>query len=371
MGFSDLQNAVFWLIAILALALLGLGWGAAALPLDYETRTLLPALHMSLGLTAGALILVQLLLGFLGLAFARGAEPRSWRTTARSVIRQSIYVIVAILAASGAGQTALSGTPLVFWGAALPDFLTPDPDLAATLENVHRLAAYLSAAALAAYGLLAIAGLVASSGGSTALVAQEAAPVPTGAAAIAQPLSKRLRLTGWAVFWIQFVLAFFSAPLLLFGLAGRQISPDVHTIWHAIHWGFAGLGLLILALMLSLYYTRAARMIAGAPGAYLGETPSMAFGFLGASVVVNVLGVLVSFVGVFLSVVLLVGKTVSQPPGIAITDPNKIIRALDVFVLLVNINLLFANFIGAAAAAWLSNQALRARHRFAGIKDDD
>ncbi len=62
---------------------------------------------------------------------------------------------------------------------------------------------------------------------------------------------------------------------------------------------------------------------------------------------------------------MLIGKTVSQPPGIAITDPNKIVRALDVFVLLVNINLLFGHFTGAAVASWLSNHALRARHRFA------
>jgi len=78
--------------------------------------------------------------------------------------------------------------------------------------------------------------------------------------------------------------------------------------------------------------------------------------------------VLVSFVGVGLSVALMIGKTVSQPPGIAITDPNKIVRALDVFVLLVNINLLFGHFIGASMAAWLSNQALRARHRFAASR---
>jgi len=68
-------------------------------------------------------------------------------------------------------------------------------------------------------------------------------------------------------------------------------------------------------------------------------------------------------VGVALSVALLIGKTVSQPPGIAITDPNKIIRALDVFVLMANFNLLFAHFIGFAITAWLSVSALKARHQ--------
>jgi Protein of unknown function (DUF3611) len=46
-------------------------------------------------------------------------------------------------------------------------------------------------------------------------------------------------------------------------------------------------------------------------------------------------------------------KTVSQPPGIAITDPSKIVRALDVFILIVNFDLLVAHFIGVGTALWL------------------
>ncbi|MGD9541112.1 MAG: DUF3611 family protein, partial [Methylocystis sp.] len=87
--------------------------------------------------------------------------------------------------------------------------------------------------------------------------------------------------------------------------------------------------------------------------------------FLGVGSLVNVLGAIVSFIGVGLSIALLVAKTVSQPPGIAITDPDKIVRALDIFVLMANFNLLVAHFIGAGASVWLSMEALKARHRFA------
>ncbi len=76
------------------------------------------------------------------------------------------------------------------------------------------------------------------------------------------------------------------------------------------------------------------------------------------------MGTLVSFAGIGQGVALLIGKTVSQPPGIAITDPQKIIRALDVFVLLANFNLLFAHFIGRAIASWLTISVLRARHQY-------
>ena len=50
---------------------------------------------------------------------------------------------------------------------------------------------------------------------------------------------------------------------------------------------------------------------------------------------------------------MLIAKTVSQPPGMAITNPNRIVRALDVFVVLANINLITAHFVGAAISMWL------------------
>ena len=49
----------------------------------------------------------------------------------------------------------------------------------------------------------------------------------------------------------------------------------------------------------------------------------------------------------------LIAKTVSQPPGMAITNPNRIVRALDVFVVVANFNLITAHFVGAASSIWL------------------
>lgn len=98
---------------------------------------------------------------------------------------------------------------------------------------------------------------------------------------------------------------------------------------------------------------------------YLGVHKLTAFWFLTLGLAIGLIGVIVSFIGLSLSVSLLVAKTVSQPPEFAITDPNKIIRALDVFVLLVNFALLLAHFIGVGIAVFLTSEATRARYRFA------
>ena len=58
----------------------------------------------------------------------------------------------------------------------------------------------------------------------------------------------------------------------------------------------------------------------------------------------------------------LIAKTVSQPPGIAITDPTKIIRALDVFVLLMSFLLLMAHFIGGGIERWRAYRLRESAH---------
>src|SRR5208283_2375608 len=184
---------------------------------------------------------------------------------------------------------------------------------------------------------------------------------------VVRGLAKNLRLFGWVEFWLQAVFAVFTALLLEFATSGRAFSPGASGFGDAIYWAADGFLLLLAAVFLAFYYTRAARKIASKPDSYLSKRGLTAFWFLLAGLIISLLGILVSFVGVALSISLLIAKTVSQPPGIAITDPSKIIRALDVFILLVNCNLLMAHFIGAGVALWLGLNISSARLKYATI----
>ena len=55
----------------------------------------------------------------------------------------------------------------------------------------------------------------------------------------------------------------------------------------------------------------------------------------------------------------LVAKSISQPPGVAITDPSRIIRALDVFVAVANVNGIAGNFVGVVTSLGLLSWAHR------------
>jgi hypothetical protein len=185
------------------------------------------------------------------------------------------------------------------------------------------------------------------------------------ASKIAQNLAKNLRLFGWIAFWLQSILALICGVLLEIATSGRAFSPAAAGgFGDAIYWGVVGFLLLWLAIPLAFYCTRASRNILARPDAYLNKIGVTSFWFLLASLLIGLLGVFIAFIGVALSISLLVVKTVSQPPGIAITDPSKIVRALDVFILIVNFDLLMAHFIGLGTALWLVISVPAARLKY-------
>jgi hypothetical protein len=137
----------------------------------------------------------------------------------------------------------------------------------------------------------------------------------TPASRLAQSLAKNLRLFGWIGFWVQFGLAVISAPLLAFATSGRAFSPGSVGFGDAIYCGGDAFFLLCFAVLLALYYTRAAKKVARRPDSYFNHENRAAFWFLGLGMFTGLLGVFLSFTGVALSITLLIAKTVSQPQG--------------------------------------------------------
>ncbi|MGE0236302.1 DUF3611 family protein [Methylocystis sp.] len=365
LAYDFFDDPVDWAFAAL-FAMLALGaWGLRL----WEPSIGGPLTNLSLNFSA--LVLILLAAQYLWRAafpnYPFSAGP-GWRRLTAYPLRQLLYAVGFLLIVSGVFEAIFSGASFDVVGISggSPGFT--DESFAGVARASNQIAAVLLPAALIAYlGLIVLAG-PARRTISTALVATAppggVATLSPESALIGQDLARRIRLMGWMGFWLDFVLAFLTAPLLAFGAVGQSISS---TIWVSdpIHWGYFGLVLLFASLLIDFFSTVASgRLISDPEGALAADQPA-ALWFLGVGSLVNVLGAIVSFIGVGLSIALLVAKTVSQPPGIAITDPDKIVRALDIFVLMANFNLLVAHFIGAGASVWLSMEALKARHRFA------
>jgi hypothetical protein len=132
--------------------------------------------------------------------------------------------------------------------------------------------------------------------------------------------------------------------------------------------GWYGFFLLCPAVVLGLYYIRVSKKVISRPQSYLDHENKLAFWFLKAGLLIGLLGILISFSGIALSVSVLVAKSISHPPGLAISEPHKIIRPLDIFVLIVNFTLLIAHFVGTVITFWLGLCAAKARVHYVAIR---
>ncbi|ATQ70484.1 MULTISPECIES: DUF3611 family protein [Methylosinus] len=373
----NIARAVFVLLLLTSILLLALGWLAAGS--SPPMRATLYGLHVSLGVLASAALLAAIVLRIVAPPPPYPAHWPRWRRAIGGLSELLIYLALIGLVATGALWAAYSGAALHVFGAPLPVSDLADPPLAQALGPLgdiarafdvgatptsdallagHRWLSFLLAAAIIAHLAAGAPSRFRAQRAalSAALVVTDApAPGATG-------LASHMRLLGWAQFWIQIAIALASGVLLQFSTSGRAFSPSVSGFGDAIYWSFYAFLLLCVATALAYCYTRAARRVA-ARADYFDEGRGHASWLLTAGLAIGLAGTLISFIGLSLSISLLIAKTVSQPPGIAITDPSKIIRALDVFILLVNFALLLAHFVGTGVAAWLAAGASRARFR--------
>ncbi|NJL42852.1 MAG: DUF3611 family protein [Pseudanabaena sp. SU_2_4] len=177
-------------------------------------------------------------------------------------------------------------------------------------------------------------------------------------------IANAFRILGWIAFWVQLVMAFVAGLALIFTATGRSFSPDTSppSMGVGIFWAVCGILLLIAGIVFDFQYVRISRGLRHEPGAVLHPKRLETIQLLRLGAFIGFSGMLLSLIGSGISVGILVAKTVSQPPGVAIIDPNKIVRALDVFVVLANINLTAAHLVGTVASFWLLDRVHHYQH---------
>ncbi len=360
-GQSIPSAVIFWLFVICCAAALAVGWSLDHAPIDPAARDDLSAIHVSLGLSAAGLLLLQCVVGIAIFIYRGGVGLHSGRDMTGFCLRQLVFLAFIVTLVAGVLAVSYAGERMFFWGQALPVWDLPQHAHSEWLQKAHAYAAYAFAAAVLTYAAFGIYDWLSPALGGDAL---ESWAPSSAAALIAVGLAQSFRFFGGAAFWLELFLGVISAVLLGFGFAGRTVSPGESVFGDAIYWAAAALGMLVFTTLFAFKYMKTAARIRKEPARYLSRQNRWTFWFVIVGGLLSVLGLLDSFGGLGLSVALLIGKTMSQPPGIAITDPTKIIRALDIFVLLVNFSLLFAHFIGFGVAAWLRINSLQARHQY-------
>jgi len=176
-------------------------------------------------------------------------------------------------------------------------------------------------------------------------------------------LARNLKIFGSVAFWVQLCLGLIAVLLLIVTTSSSYYEENQPTLYgfswgKGIVWAYLSLG--VLALTVIGFYScivlarslKRGEMAEGTGASVKRLVSTINFG--------SALGLTLAILGTAFSIALLISKTVSEPPGIAITNPQSIVRAVDVFVLLANFEIVVAHFIGILICLWILNRL----HRF-------
>jgi len=177
-----------------------------------------------------------------------------------------------------------------------------------------------------------------------------------------------LRLTGWIGLSAQIVFGAVALLMLLFAIAGRNfsqatalpsaITPGVAVpvnqgvtpgIGSGIFWAVCGILALLGGIYLAFRQTRLARRLRHAD-TMKHPTKAEVMTVLRLGAIVGLVGMLLTILGGGATLAVLFSKAIAQPQGVAIYDPTRAIRSIDIMVAMANMSGIAAHFVGTVAS---------------------
>jgi len=181
-----------------------------------------------------------------------------------------------------------------------------------------------------------------------------------------------LRVAGWSSFIVQVGLSATTGVLLLLAVSGRNFNQAIVTppgipgatvqttqtttpgLGIGIFWAVCGFLVLLFGIYLAFRLIRFSKRLRN-PDPVIHPKRSKVMEVLRLAVITGFVGMLLMILGSGATIGVLLAKSVAQPQGVAIYDPNRIIRSLDVFVAAANTTGITAHFVGAVTALGIFN----------------
>lgn len=157
-------------------------------------------------------------------------------------------------------------------------------------------------------------------------------------------------------FWIQLFLGAVSGIVLLFAILSRNMSEQTNNpgIGFGVFLAIVGLLLLCFRIFWDFRYRLLGRLL-HAENSQVYPSKEHITHTLRIGLISSLVGVLIAFVASEETVAVVLAKTLSQPQALAAYTPENVIRSLDIFVTMANVNLIGAHFFGAVTSLGLLN----------------
>lgn len=163
-----------------------------------------------------------------------------------------------------------------------------------------------------------------------------------------------LRIVGQISYWIHLLLGAASGITLLLVAFSRGFAEENRNIFigFSIFLAVAALIAVGFRVYWALRYTRLAKKLQQ-PDPTLHPKREEVIRTLRIGLIVSLTGLMLAFAASEITTVIVLSKALAQPQGVAIYDPEKVVREMDLFLILADVNLLGAHVLGSVASLGL------------------
>lgn len=169
-----------------------------------------------------------------------------------------------------------------------------------------------------------------------------------------QEFAAIFRLVSRISFWVQLVLGGVSGIAVFLSCFSRGITTQTNNagIGFGIFLAIVSILLLCFRVYWAFHYRKMAKLLQ-TPNSENHPKKSDVIKSLKIGLIVSLVGLLIAFIASEVTVTVILGKAVAQPQGVAIYQPENVIRSLDIFVMLANVNMIGAHFFGGVTSLGL------------------
>ena len=167
--------------------------------------------------------------------------------------------------------------------------------------------------------------------------------------------ARTFRLLSRISFWLHIFLGGAAGITLILVILSRSFSDIANP--------FVGLGIFLAIASLLLVgfrvywayrYTRLAKLLRSRDRS-LHPSKTEVIDVLRVGTLVSFGGLLLSFLAAEVTTITVLAKALAQPQGVAVYNPENIVRAMDLFLVLATLNLIGAHFLGGMNSLGLLN----------------
>lgn len=171
---------------------------------------------------------------------------------------------------------------------------------------------------------------------------------PSGQSAVAV-----LGSVSWLGFWIQLVVAITSGIFLILSILSRNVDNRTHSITTTAGIVLSICGILILGFNVfqSFRCTRFAKRLRG--GNAWSTNKDNVLRVIQIGLIASLIGLVLTLIGAEISAGTLLVRALSQPQGTMVYSADKIIRTLDILVVVTNVSLAGAYVLNTIGSLWL------------------